>query len=475
MAWQSGGRHLSYAARVRQQERTGAKWASLWRSIILSSLDETLYMYCHSIRELNLQDLEMLFEDFRFRGKVEKAFFAGPLARFNIPDRGFQSLQKPVVKRLNIAAALEGIGEVLTQKTPLLEHFRGKVDPSALARWASRLPRLQILDLWNGDALTEADNVDQKLANFLNGLRPHSLQSFEILSASNIAVESFSALSKHRESLQELRLSTSKRDAILALPLMQQATVLKTLYLEDGEFFGFEWSESASFQGVADWFRQCSSLSDLTLNRFKTGPAILIHMLRNNDIRLRKLDVSGYDDMSGIEFHQALGDQISLQELKLGGDDGYGGLSQEVLDGLVDSLCRLTNLRVLELRSVADHFVNQHIMKLLANLGQLEEFYTNGQDIDDGIWPAVSKLHKLRSLTLNAYTLFTPDGIRGFISSLGPGNHGFSLYVLNADSSRGDFHAENVADLQELIKVKVNGRLDYILYRDEDSSDSDYP
>lgn len=37
-----------------------ARWAGLWQSIILSSLDKTLYPYSHYIRTLDLQNLTEL-------------------------------------------------------------------------------------------------------------------------------------------------------------------------------------------------------------------------------------------------------------------------------------------------------------------------------------------------------------------------------------------------------------------------------
>ena len=55
-----------------QQERIAFKWALLWESIILSSMDKTLYPYCRYIRALNLRDLKELLEDFRYRSAVSK-------------------------------------------------------------------------------------------------------------------------------------------------------------------------------------------------------------------------------------------------------------------------------------------------------------------------------------------------------------------------------------------------------------------
>lgn len=48
------------------------KWAGLWRSLILSSLNKTLYPYSHYIRTLNLRDLEELLSDPKFKEGVSQ-------------------------------------------------------------------------------------------------------------------------------------------------------------------------------------------------------------------------------------------------------------------------------------------------------------------------------------------------------------------------------------------------------------------
>ena len=48
----------TYTSRLRQEEVMSMRWAQLWRTIILSSLEKTLFPYCRYIRTLNLEDLE---------------------------------------------------------------------------------------------------------------------------------------------------------------------------------------------------------------------------------------------------------------------------------------------------------------------------------------------------------------------------------------------------------------------------------
>lgn len=62
------GTKSSFANRNAEQEALVGKWAMLWRSIILSSIDGKTYLpYCRFIRSLNLRDLGNLFEDTKFR------------------------------------------------------------------------------------------------------------------------------------------------------------------------------------------------------------------------------------------------------------------------------------------------------------------------------------------------------------------------------------------------------------------------
>ena len=48
------------------------KWSILWRSIIASSLDATLFPYCRYIKTLDFRDLGYLLEDEQFKGRIPK-------------------------------------------------------------------------------------------------------------------------------------------------------------------------------------------------------------------------------------------------------------------------------------------------------------------------------------------------------------------------------------------------------------------
>jgi hypothetical protein len=60
------------SARMKKHEQTVRKWSLLWRSIILSCLGKTLFPYCRYIRDLNLSDLEALFDNQKFRSSINE-------------------------------------------------------------------------------------------------------------------------------------------------------------------------------------------------------------------------------------------------------------------------------------------------------------------------------------------------------------------------------------------------------------------
>lgn len=62
---------------LQQQGQSVSRWAGLWRTMILSSLNKTAYPYCQYIRTLDLRDLRELLEDPEFRlnfGEYDKLF-----------------------------------------------------------------------------------------------------------------------------------------------------------------------------------------------------------------------------------------------------------------------------------------------------------------------------------------------------------------------------------------------------------------
>ena len=55
-----------------KKEQLTMQWAGLWRTIVLSSLGKTLFPYSKYVRRLNLQDLEELLQDNKFRDSISR-------------------------------------------------------------------------------------------------------------------------------------------------------------------------------------------------------------------------------------------------------------------------------------------------------------------------------------------------------------------------------------------------------------------
>jgi hypothetical protein len=85
-----------------------------------------------------------------------RIFFMGELQQFQkFADTPIKPTRKgkKQLQRLNVVATLEAIGEVVTQHMPVLEEISGFLRSTSLLTWTTRLPRLQTMSLWRGDAL----------------------------------------------------------------------------------------------------------------------------------------------------------------------------------------------------------------------------------------------------------------------------------------------------------------------------------
>lgn len=301
------------------------------------------------------------------------------------------------------------------------------------------------------------------MATFLKGLRPGTLEYFEVISYSDLAFETFHALDAHKASLRELRLSNLRLEAVRALPALSGCTAIAALHLE--ELYGttdIESSQDNILPEIIAWLRNCKHLKTITIKRFKSGPTILTSVLLENSIQLRKIELEGYTMRDNKVFHRALASQPDLQSVKLQGDSD--DVIRDDLDTLVDSLSHLVQLRDLQLREVSDYFGDEHICTLARKLHQLEELYTSGYGITDGIWHDVSRLSNLRTLSFNAMTRFTLDGILGYITGLGAGNKGLVISVDNA-APTSNLDEEEQSIVREAIATKAEGRFNFTLMR----------
>jgi len=467
------------------------KWTVLWRSIILSSLDghRTYKPYCRYIRTLDLRNLSTMLEDLKFTGAVSKAFFAHGLEPFHFTKREFKRAAIDVVPTVN------AVGEAVTAKTTLLEEIDGHLSPAFLPRWISRSPKLETVVLWRGDALANdagvaiasncenfrsltihewlSPDADEVFAAFLNDLKQDTLGYFEMISYNNIGRLSFEALGRHK-SLRELNLGNLSQEAVLNLNQLKGCTEVHTLKLDDN--FGTVQLEALNndvFLEVVEWLSSCQKLRDLSLKKFFDGPALLSRVLYSPHVKLTKLSLEGYTvrHTNAQLFHSALAEQKSLESvwLKGNGEETTPGDLQIMVEGL----CNLTNLRELVLKDVSDEFSEDHIMTLALSLPLLEDFWTSGDEVSTDILPVLANLKHLKNLTLYAMTKFSPDAILDFLSSLDPETQrGFNLSLMAADPD-SDLSDSEQDMIREFIRANLDGRFDFVLWRDAELSDSE--
>jgi hypothetical protein len=491
-------RVVDYETKVAERDLLFRKWLCLWRSIILSSLNKTYKPYCHYLRILDFRNLSLLFEDIKFSAH-SRSFFAGGLEHlhFTKEDNYGRHVKSPSKKRVfqstDVFPTLNAIGEAVTQQTSLLGELDGPFSQRFLPQWAARSPRLHSLVLWEGNALGNGvqesirtncpsfrsltirqwleSDADQTFATFVSGLRPNSLEYFEMISFSNIANLSFNALNQHAKSLTELKLGSLHDDAILALGQLRECTALRLLVLGDNTgSLQLEASQNDIFLEIIEWLSACSNLRDLTLKKFYDGPAILEQVLSSPNVSLFKLSLEGYvvRRHGSAAFHVSLTQQPQLQSVWLKGDGDEARPSD--LDIMVDALCRLANLHELVLKDVSDEFEESHIIQLALALPHLEEFWTSGGEVSSDVLPYLANLKNLKSLTLYALTKFDSQEIVDFISELDPRTQkGFNLSLMASDTDY-DLEEEEQLFIREILKTRLDGRFDFVLWRDADSS-----
>ena len=460
------------------------KRTGMWRAIILSSLGKTLFPYSKFIRTLRLQDLEDLLDllgDPKLKG-LSAMFFKDELEGFEIKRKvKIQKRDNLIVDAIQTSNRLT---EVVTKETPMLEELSGNIFHSTLSTCIARLPKLQDLIVYGGEALEGTGNLffsysplfrslkfygwqhlnaDQHFASFLNEIRPNSLESFEIISTSQIGAESFLALNCHRESLTELKLVGLKAEAIPAISLLNGCTNLVSLSLAENGVAtqDLEKRHNDVFLETIAWLRECKGLQIISMTKMLSATALLAPVFLENSAKLTKLELEGYSMSESGDFHRALASQTSLQALWLKGESSDLGSDVDIL---VESLSKLENLTDLRLREISDYFLDNHICKLAQCLSKLETWWTSGYAVTDAIWEDVASLHYLRDLNLSAVTRFTADGIMKFVLSLGPGNKGLVLNVTMGDE---DFHLseEEQSMIKETIGSQVGGRFDFMYFR----------
>ncbi|KAG2413669.1 hypothetical protein HFD88_002858 [Aspergillus terreus] len=433
------------------------KWALMWRSIVLSTLNQTYLPYYTYIRYLDYDDLIGLLDAPGFTGKIIEDFFTPELVEFLGPQ-----YETKGSKRLRSSKMLKGNSQIPIKLCSgyALTHQAGE-------RIHDHCPEFKQLTIygWNNGQSRSAEDDSE---TFLRALRPDSLEYFEILSFSQLGPRSIRALETQSASLSELKLTSLTIETIAELGSLPELPELKVLVLTDSSPAARTEEFYSVVTKVADWIRSCRALTRLELRRFVDDPALLAQVLTDDKVRLSILYLEGYTMAGSHAFHEALACQDTLETLYLRGEPSESPTDNELL---VQAIQQLNKLRQLELKDISDWFTTDYVITLTPYLPHLERLWISGEHFSDDVWDAFLCLPKLQSLSIQAFSDFSAQGILDFISQLGPGNKGFSLSILNALSDK-NLAEEAQTVIRETLKVSLDGSFDFGLRREEDSSEN---
>ncbi|KAI0976334.1 hypothetical protein F4678DRAFT_416697 [Xylaria arbuscula] len=448
-----------------------AQSARLWRSIVLSSLGATRYPYCAYIRALSLSSLAECLDYIRPDEDLRQFFFEGLMQDFLVLQEEGKRRVKSTRYRLpplDNAAITSRCADSIIQytktladdnSTPMtLTHLEASVFPrDILPAWLSHLGALTSLQIHDGSVLgveaasaiaehcpnfseltcfhCSSSSVDQEVAAFLLTLRPNTLQTFEILSRNNLNEDTLAALKTHSKSLRVLDLRTLLTSTLKAIHILSECTALETLLIEkEASYDGAVDLNEEELSRFAQWVSSCRALSELSFHHIRNPLPILEQVLQTSEIRLEKLHIQGSNFVSREVTRatwMALGQQKRLKSLTIASDDQPANdLDFIRYPELTDSICHLSSLATLNL--LQSHVSSVDIVRITTALPRLEELSFGGDLFDESILEPLSKLHKLATLTINAITNFTYDGLWSFAQRLYEvGNRGIRVELLN--------------------------------------------
>ncbi|EED20574.1 conserved hypothetical protein [Talaromyces stipitatus ATCC 10500] len=464
------------------------KWVLMWRSIILSTSEGKTYLpYCDYIRYLDLDDFRELLTHFGFKSRIRDDFFTsgiGDLIYQDYESKGHKRLRSSKEDLTNTSWVIQRVGTCQSLQC-IAVNYKSNVSGNSLKQWAVHLPRLQTLYIWNGAAFSErADEkirehcpdfkslsvfrwldrpdlqADADAERVLNTLRPNSLETFEVISLSYIGQRTILALGAHLDSLTRLILTNLSIEAIAQLPALGPPRALKKLILTDSQPTAHDESFNETLAAVAGWISQCESLRHLQLRDFMgtEDASLLAKVLGDDRIRLESLQMRCYYTTNNEDFHHALSLQGECLQSLILQRKRHALVQTE--ESLLQAICKLTELRELDLKEVSDYYTAGHVMTMMPYLKKLERFSVNGLSFDDDLWPSFLTLKNLRFLAIHAYSEFTAEGILDFVSQLGPGNQGFHLVITSAVAETAILPDAQLV-IHEALLQNVNGAFDY--------------
>lgn len=262
-------------------------------------------------------------------------------------------------------------------------------------------------------------------------------ESFTVLSVNEIGAETFKALQGHSRSLKTLGLLSLERPGLQSLNKLGDCLALETLALEAASGARlYPWATECKgvFEEVAQWLRRCSSLRELEFILIPSSTTILAQVLKEPTIRLTALSLEAVDVDN--EFYSSLTRQSQLRRLliKILDDDLLEDSDQRHLL-FADAICYCRQLRDLdtnELLTVED------LDNISRAVPTLEEIVLNGDSIDDEFLIPLSRLSKLKSLSIFNPSNISASALLRFLREIGqsPAGHheGLQVYIANQNA-----------------------------------------
>ncbi|KAI1842826.1 hypothetical protein JX265_002637 [Neoarthrinium moseri] len=494
------------------------KLARLWKSILLSSLGQTAFPYCTYIQSLSLGSYGSLLEDIS-RDTTIRPWLFDPQENMEqfLVLRDNQKPKRPTRNQampfIDFSKTMIKCGDFFTQRikqmadqsktSVALVHLEGITIPEQiLSTWLTRLPSLVSLQLQDGSVLTAqaasaiyehcpnfseinclscaGGHADQDMASFLRALRPNTLEQFEIISMNHIGELTLTALNAHSDSLKTLKLGSLSSEAMRCLNVLAGCTTLEILQIENrrDDPADLKVLSEELLKEITTWIQNCTNLRELNLSNLKDALPITKEVLSMPSTRLSTLSLQGFSSHGELDSAawEALARQETLENLTIGGlhdtPDGLGPIIHES-PPLTQSICKLRNLKTLNLTKAIVRTIDLRL--IVTALPELTELSFGGDWIDDQILDSLSALRHLKVLLINAFSVFTYDGLQAFARRLDPNLHkGISVDILN-QIGNWKFSPEDEARLSSYFSSTLEGKIEIAVFRDPDEAhESDF-
>jgi hypothetical protein len=489
----------------------------LWRSIILSSIEQTAYPYCLWIKALPLGHLEILLDDIARDGVRKAELFAPPLQDFFAERDVTRTRQQVKYTLLDTAKIITMVADKVTSyvkesadrddRVVALASLEGHQPPAdALPRWLSRLSLLTSLTLREGNVLGPAtaeairthcpafrelrchwcmgEGVDKTMAGFLTALPANAMETFTILSMNQLGAEALKALGHHAGSLRSLGLASMRDSTWEHFGALGRCVSLESLSMEGlvvQPVVNWEAEHKQSFLDVIAWLKECRQLRELEMIHVPSTTQLLAPVFQSPSVQLRTLRLQLQDAGTDNAFWDSLGHQTTLKSLGVRWkEENNVVLTPSQQTSFVDSVCACCDLVYLDITNTP--LTLDDLGKMRDALPQLQDLTFDADWLTDPVLLVLARMGNLRAVNINATSSFTSQGIMEFVVALdeassrkasGLSSHaGFLLNIMNQNGA-DKLSEQEERMLQWELESRLGGKLDIGYERDPDEPHED--